>query len=177
MSRSLPGADLLLQTACRASRRPLEATKSVGRPGFIGSYCAGGSTRCPPIPSGVRAASSSKLDKPGWTEALTRSASTVTGEAKRVAHGRPRRSAGPLYEKCRELGLNNVAIHKSLLARAGAGTGHAFHPEDVRGAALAFRTSKLSIVPRRHGVHRGDRMAGWRGSEYLDQHGEASTSR
>ena len=51
----------------------------------------------------------------------------------------------PLYEKCRELGLNNVAIHKSL-PLGPAPNGRAFHPEDVEGAALAFPDINFSIV-------------------------------
>lgn len=51
----------------------------------------------------------------------------------------------PLYEKCRELGLNNVAIHKSL-PLGPAPDGSAFHPRDVEGAAEAYPDINFSIV-------------------------------
>ncbi len=53
----------------------------------------------------------------------------------------------PLYEKARELGLNSVAIHKSLpLGPAPSAGGAAFHPGDVEGAAVAFPDMNFSIV-------------------------------
>jgi uncharacterized protein len=51
----------------------------------------------------------------------------------------------PLYEKCRELGVNAVAIHKSL-PLGPAPNGDAFHPRDVEGAADAFPDINFSIV-------------------------------
>jgi predicted TIM-barrel fold metal-dependent hydrolase len=51
----------------------------------------------------------------------------------------------PLYEKCRELGLTSVAIHKSL-PLGPAPDGEAFHPRDVEGAAEAFPDINFSIV-------------------------------
>jgi uncharacterized protein len=51
----------------------------------------------------------------------------------------------PLYEKCRELGIKNVAIHKSL-PLGPAPNGDAFHPRDVEGAADAFPDITFSIV-------------------------------
>jgi predicted TIM-barrel fold metal-dependent hydrolase len=51
----------------------------------------------------------------------------------------------PLYEKCRELGLTSVAIHKSL-PLGPAPDGEAFHPRDVEGAAEAFPDITFSIV-------------------------------
>jgi len=51
----------------------------------------------------------------------------------------------PLYEKCRELGLTSVAIHKSL-PLGPAPDGEAFHPRDVEGAAEAFPDVNFSVV-------------------------------
>jgi predicted TIM-barrel fold metal-dependent hydrolase len=51
----------------------------------------------------------------------------------------------PLYEKCRELGINCVAIHKSL-PLGPAPNGEAFHPRDVEGAAEAYPDINFSIV-------------------------------
>jgi hypothetical protein len=51
----------------------------------------------------------------------------------------------PLYEKCRELGIKRVAIHKSL-PLGPAPNGDAFHPRDVEGAADAFPDITFSIV-------------------------------
>jgi predicted TIM-barrel fold metal-dependent hydrolase len=51
----------------------------------------------------------------------------------------------PLYEKCRELGVTAVAIHKSL-PLGPAPNGDAFHPRDVEGAADAFPDINFSIV-------------------------------
>ena len=51
----------------------------------------------------------------------------------------------PLYEKCRELGVTSVAIHKSL-PLGPAPNGDAFHPRDVEGAAEAFPDINFSIV-------------------------------
>ncbi len=51
----------------------------------------------------------------------------------------------PLYEKCRELGVTSVAVHKSL-PLGPAPNGEAFHPRDIEGAAEAFGDINFSIV-------------------------------
>jgi predicted TIM-barrel fold metal-dependent hydrolase len=51
----------------------------------------------------------------------------------------------PLYDKALELGLHNVAIHKSL-PLGPAPTGEAFHPRDVEGAADAYPDITFEIV-------------------------------
>lgn len=51
----------------------------------------------------------------------------------------------PLYEKVRELGLNCVAVHKSI-PLGPAPDWQAFNPEDVEGAADAFPDLNFSIV-------------------------------
>jgi predicted TIM-barrel fold metal-dependent hydrolase len=51
----------------------------------------------------------------------------------------------PLYEKCLQLGLKNVAVHKSL-PLGPAPNGDAFHPRDIEGAANAFPDITFSIV-------------------------------
>ena len=52
----------------------------------------------------------------------------------------------PLYEKAKQLGLNCVAIHKSLPLGPARSGGYAFHPRDVEGAASAFPDITFSIV-------------------------------
>jgi uncharacterized protein len=52
----------------------------------------------------------------------------------------------PLYEKARELGLRDVAVHKSLPLGPAPSGGDAFHPRDVEGAAAAFPDLTFSIV-------------------------------
>jgi predicted TIM-barrel fold metal-dependent hydrolase len=52
----------------------------------------------------------------------------------------------PLYEKARELGITNVATHKSLPMGPSPSGGDAFSPVDVEGAASAFPDLNFSIV-------------------------------
>jgi predicted TIM-barrel fold metal-dependent hydrolase len=52
----------------------------------------------------------------------------------------------PMYEKARSLGINHVAIHKSLPLGPAPSGGDAFHPRDVEGAAAAFPDMTFSIV-------------------------------
>jgi predicted TIM-barrel fold metal-dependent hydrolase len=52
----------------------------------------------------------------------------------------------PLYEKALELGLTNVATHKSLPMGPSPSGGDAFSPIDVDGAAAAFPDINFSIV-------------------------------
>jgi hypothetical protein len=52
----------------------------------------------------------------------------------------------PLYEKARELGMNAVAVHKSLPMGPSPSGGDAFSPVDVEGAAAAFPDMNFSIV-------------------------------
>ena len=51
----------------------------------------------------------------------------------------------PLYDRARELGLRNVAIHKSL-PLGPAPEAEAFHPRDVEGAADAYPDLTFEIV-------------------------------
>lgn len=51
----------------------------------------------------------------------------------------------PLYDRALELGLRNVAIHKSL-PLGPAPEGEAFHPRDVEGAADAYPNLTFEIV-------------------------------
>jgi predicted TIM-barrel fold metal-dependent hydrolase len=51
----------------------------------------------------------------------------------------------PLYERAVELGLRNIAIHKSL-PLGPAPEGEAFHPRDVEGAADAFPNITFEVV-------------------------------
>ncbi|HYC80429.1 MAG TPA: amidohydrolase family protein [Solirubrobacterales bacterium] len=51
----------------------------------------------------------------------------------------------PLYERALELGLRNIAIHKSL-PLGPAPEGDAFHPRDVEGAADAFPNITFEVV-------------------------------
>ncbi|MBS1675895.1 MAG: amidohydrolase family protein [Actinobacteria bacterium] len=53
--------------------------------------------------------------------------------------------AFPLYERARELGVKNVAIHKSL-PLGPAPSGDAFHPRDVEGAASQYPDLTFEIV-------------------------------
>lgn len=53
--------------------------------------------------------------------------------------------AFPLYDRCRELGIKNVAIHKSL-PLGPAPSADAFHPHDVEGAAANYPDLTFEIV-------------------------------
>jgi predicted TIM-barrel fold metal-dependent hydrolase len=53
--------------------------------------------------------------------------------------------AFPMYDKCRELGLMSIAVHKSL--PLGPAPSHeAFHPRFIEGAADAYPDLNFSIV-------------------------------
>jgi uncharacterized protein len=54
--------------------------------------------------------------------------------------------AFPLYEKAQELGITNVATHKSLPMGPSPSGGDAFSPVDVEGAAASFPDINFSIV-------------------------------
>lgn len=54
------------------------------------------------------------------------------------------RVAFPLYERAGELGIKNIAVHKSL--PPGPAPASAFGPQDVEGAAVAFPDLNFEIV-------------------------------
>ena len=120
--------------------KALEATKRWPTR-FIGSYCA--VDPLSPDPVGEFQRQFEQLDNPVGLK-LYPVGFDSHGEATPWRMDDPR-LGWPLYEKCRELGLNNVAIHKSL-PLGPAPNGRAFHPEDVEGAALAFPDINFSIV-------------------------------
>jgi predicted TIM-barrel fold metal-dependent hydrolase len=121
-------------------QKALEATKRWPTR-FVGAYCA--VDPLSPDPVGEFERQFELLDNPVGLK-LYPVGFDSEGEASPWRMDDPK-LGWPLYEKCRELGLTNVAIHKSL-PLGPAPNGHAFHPEDVEGAALAFPDINFSIV-------------------------------
>jgi predicted TIM-barrel fold metal-dependent hydrolase len=121
-------------------QKALEATKRWPKR-FIGSYCAVDPLASDPV--GDFEHQFEQLDNPVGLK-LYPVGFDSEGNASPWRMDDPKLGF-PLYEKCLELGVNSVAIHKSL-PLGPAPNGRAFHPEDVEGAALAYPDINFSIV-------------------------------